>query len=294
MAWVTGALFQTGDTEVLVELLPNGNEIELRARGLERKPLLSVIAADADALNASFQGLREKVHKLIPCNCSRCSGSSTPELFLEKQLLHRKEHNRRTVECPSSYDNVNVTELLDGFYTPGRDRPIRKIRIFLACSAELRADRDEFDLYFRQQNDALINDGIYLEILRWEHFLDTMSRTRLQDEYNASIRDCDIFVSLFFTRTGRYTGEEFTVAWERFKVAGKPDILTYFKDAEITTGAACEKDLISLLAFKKKLQRLGHYPTTYTDAEHLKRHFRDQLARLLTRSANRISGAFKW
>jgi hypothetical protein len=55
MAWVTGVLFQRGSTAVLAELLATGSEIELRARGPEGKELLSVIAADLDALNESFR-----------------------------------------------------------------------------------------------------------------------------------------------------------------------------------------------------------------------------------------------
>lgn len=49
MAWATGVLFERDATAVLVELLASGSEIELRARGPERKALLSVIAADLDA-----------------------------------------------------------------------------------------------------------------------------------------------------------------------------------------------------------------------------------------------------
>ncbi|MGH8562098.1 MAG: COR domain-containing protein, partial [Nevskiales bacterium] len=102
MAWVTGVLFQRDDTAVLVELLANGSEIELRARGPERKALLSVIAADLDALNESFEGLRDKVDKRIPCNCKQCRTVSVPEFFAQKNLLKRKADNRLKVECPTS------------------------------------------------------------------------------------------------------------------------------------------------------------------------------------------------
>ena len=63
MAWVTGVLFERDTTAVLVQILEQSkeNEIELRARGSEAKALLSVIAADLDALNDSFQGLRVKI-----------------------------------------------------------------------------------------------------------------------------------------------------------------------------------------------------------------------------------------
>src|SRR5262249_44858750 len=115
----------------------------------------------------------------------------------------------------------------------------------------------------------------------WENFLDAMSETRLQDEYNKAVQDCDIFVSLFFTKTGKFTAEEFDVAHRQFKDTGKPRIYTFFKDAAIKTGSAREKDLKSLWAFQKKLDRLGPFRTNYTDIEHLKRQFRDQLDKLL-------------
>ena len=105
MAWVTGVLFEREKTEVLVEILPNGSEIELRARGSEQRELISVIAADLDALNESFQGLKGKVDKRIPCNCKVCEKTSEPEFFDQKALLKRKQDNRLKVECPTKLRN---------------------------------------------------------------------------------------------------------------------------------------------------------------------------------------------
>ena len=67
-----------------------------------------------------------------------------------------------------------------------------------------------------------------------------MSETRLQDEYNKAIRACDVFVSLFFTKTGKFTEEEFDAAHEQFKSSGRPLIYTYFKNADIKIGSAPE------------------------------------------------------
>ena len=297
MAWVTGVLFEREGTSVLMEILANGSEIELRARGPEHKALLSVIAADLDALNDSFQGLRDKVDKRIPCNCEVCTTESVPHFFEQKALLKRKQDNRLKVECPLSYKDVDVLELLDGIKMdklPGwaneapsatSQAPIaaspREIRIFLASSSELREDRDEFELYFRQQNDQHLKEGFYLRIVRWENFLDAMSETRLQDEYNKAICDCDIFVCLFFTKTGKFTEEEFDVAHRRFKDSGKPRIYTFFKNAEIKTGSARKDDLTSLWNFQAKLDSLGHFRTGYDNIEHLKRQFGDQMDKLL-------------
>ena len=209
MEWITGVLFERDHTAVLVELLANGSVIELRARGPERQALPSVIASDLDALNESFKDLHDKVDKLIPCNCSHCRTASPLEFFTQESLLRRKENNRLKVECPHSYDDVDVLELLDGIrvdslpvwaQTEPHVATLAPLRIFLASSAELSEDRDDFCLYFRQQNNQLRIKGVYFEIVRWENFLDAMSETRLQDEYNKAIRDYDIFFCLFFTK----------------------------------------------------------------------------------------------
>jgi uncharacterized membrane protein YeaQ/YmgE (transglycosylase-associated protein family) len=179
-----------------------------------------------------------------------------------------------------------------GKTTPGDlDRPpaptpvvppaTRTIRIFLASSSELRKDRDAFDLRMRQLNDRLRNRGIYLKIVRWEHFLDAMSETRLQDEYNRAIRKCDVFVSLFFTKTGKYTEEEFTTAHDHFMSTGRPFIYTYFKNDSITTGKAREEDLNSLWKFERRLEELGHFPTYYKNIDQLHVKFGEQIEEML-------------
>jgi hypothetical protein len=262
LCWVGGAYFEHGGSDLLVGLMESGQEIELRARGPERKALLDVISRDLDALNASFEGLRDKVRKYVPCICSKCCLSTNPERYEEGRLLKRKQDGKLVIECPESYEDVSVLELLDGFrlddlplwaVTAHKERPgdsdrhsasnsviqqtvaetryaatsatgsasiqinhynysgalspgaqlagspppgsppHRTIKIFLASSSELKQDRDGFDLHFRQTNDRFLQKGIYLQILRWENFLDAMSGTRLQEEYNEKVRNCDIF-----------------------------------------------------------------------------------------------------
>jgi len=306
LCWIDGAYFQYEDSELLVGLMESGQEIELRARGPQRKELISVIASDLDALNASFEGLRGKVRKLVPCICSICSSSIKPGRFEQSKLLKRKQFNQETIQCEESFEHINVLQLLDGLkhdqlpqwaqplenpqtgkeargLVSGQDYespPHRTIKIFLASSSELKEDREAFDLYFRQANDHWIEKGIYPRILRWENFLDAMSETRLQEEYNKEVRNCDIFVSLFKTKTGKYTEEEFDVAHETFKTKRKPFIYTYFKNAQIDLANITE-EINTILAFKKKLSNLGYYHTHYTSIEDLKLQFQQQLDKLI-------------
>ena len=156
---------------------------------------------------------------------------------------------------------------------------LKKIRLFLASSAELEADRRQFEIFINRKNKDWVNKGVFLELLIWEDFLDALSQTRLQDEYNRAIRTCDIFVMLFFTKVGKYTEEEFETAFGQFKKTNKPFIYTYFKDAPVSMGALND-EVLSLLQFRKKLKALGHFQTVYNNIEDLQLQFGQQLDKL--------------
>ena len=175
-------------------------------------------------------------------------------------------------------DGIRVEQPPAWAKVASRVEPLRVVRLFLASSSELRQDRDDFELYFRKQNDRLRDDGLYLEVVRWEYFLDAMSKTRLQEEYNERVRNCDVFVSLFFTKAGKFTEEEFDAAYGQFKNSDRPLIYTYFRDADVSIRGVNVQDLISLRKFEEKLRGLGHFLTEYTSTDALNLHFRDQIS----------------
>ena len=151
-------------------------------------------------------------------------------------------------------------------------------KIFLASSAELKDDRREFEVFINRKNKAWVSQGVFLELVLWEDFLDALSPTRLQDEYNRAIHACDVFVMLFFTKVGRYTEEEFETAVGQFQTTRRPFIVTYFKNAPNTAPRA---DLQSLWAFQDKLKALGHFQTQYHNTAELLLHFSQQLDKLV-------------
>ncbi|MCD4723635.1 MAG: hypothetical protein K8R63_02245 [Bacteroidales bacterium] len=110
-----------------------------------------------------------------------------------------------------------------------------------------------------------------------------MSKTRLQDEYNNVVKQSDIFISLFFTKVGKFTLEEFETAFGQFKKTGKPLVYTYFKHAPINTGQITN-EIKSLLEFQDKLKDLGHFRTSYNNIEDLKLKFKNQLEKVLPNS----------
>ena len=160
---------------------------------------------------------------------------------------------------------------------------MKKQKIFLASSSELKDDRDQFEIFINRKNKEWVGKGVFLELVMWEDFLDAVSPTRLQDEYNKAILESDFFVMLFFTKVGKYTEEEFEKAFKQFKATDKPFIFTYFKDATISTGDLND-DVLSLLQFKKKLKNLGHFFTTYKNIDELKFKFDQQLNKLAANS----------
>ena len=168
---------------------------------------------------------------------------------------------------------------------------IKIIKIFLASSSELKDDREQFEIFINRENKKYIEQRIFLELVVWEDFIDAMSKTRLQDEYNKAITECHIFVSLFHTKVGKYTEEEFLKALETFKANGNLRIYTYFKNAPINAGQI-GPEIMTLLNFKKRLHNLGHFHTSYADINDLKHKFSEQLNKIMPKLAREIEPAF--
>lgn len=154
---------------------------------------------------------------------------------------------------------------------------MKRIRLFLASSSELKADREQFEIFIYRKCKAWFERGIFLHLDIWEDFLDAIAAGGLQSEYNKTIKTCDIFILLAFNKVGKYTAEEFSHAFGQFATAQKPFIFTYFKTPTTTQN---RDDLQSLWAFEDKLKELNHYKTEYHTIEGLREHFANQLDKL--------------
>ena len=113
-----------------------------------------------------------------------------------------------------------------------------------------------------------------------------MSETRLQDEYNEAVAQSDIFISLFGTKVGKYTEEEFDVAYHNFKENNRPKfIYTFFKDLPLTTSTVNLQNLQSLINFQQKVSGLGHFYTMYKSTEDLILQLKKQLDKILQQTS---------
>ena len=152
-------------------------------------------------------------------------------------------------------------------------------RVFLASSSELAAERELFQLRASKKNKMWHRDGIFLHVDAWEDVIDSLSRTRSQDEYNAAILQADIFVLLVHTKVGKYSREELETAMRQFNATGKPRIYIYFKQPAIPAAPGPEFQTVRDL--KAHLAQLDQFPPQpYEHPAEMLDHFNQQLDKL--------------
>lgn len=150
---------------------------------------------------------------------------------------------------------------------------MKKIKIFLASSNELKQDREQFEIEIYRKCKTWFEKGAFLHLDIWEDMSARMSSTGSQSEYNKYVKEADLFVFLAFSKVGMYTEEEFENAFGQFKSTQKPFIFTYFKKPP-------ENTQDSLADFKKKLSELKHFYASFNDINDLWNQFNKELDRL--------------
>lgn len=101
--------------------------------------------------------------------------------------------------------------------------------IFLASSFELRDERQQFEISIRRLMKRYEKKNVVLNLEIWEDMDDAFNTTCKQEDYNEYLRKCQIFVMLFWTKVGKYTREEFDLAYQLFLEKGSPSIYVYEK-----------------------------------------------------------------
>lgn len=153
---------------------------------------------------------------------------------------------------------------------------MKKITLFLASSAELKAEREQFEIEIYRKCKAWFDRGIFLHLDIWEDLSARMAADGSQSEYNKKVQAADLFILLVYSKVGMYTGEEFEKAFGQFKATEKPFIFTYFKTPDgIVTDS-------SLAEFHQKLKDLKHFYCSFKDAHDLWNQFNKELERLET------------
>ncbi|NOQ25006.1 MAG: GTP-binding protein [Bacteroidales bacterium] len=270
--WRSGVYISNGSctAKVYQSFRKNFINIEIMGNTRERRSYLYAIRETFRKLHNPFPQMQIKQEALYN------------EYWLDYLQLVKLEEKNKPFYHVELDEDLPITNILNGYSSPKERKGKLKIfKIFLASSSELQTDREQFEIFINRENNRLVEKGIFLKLELWEDFIDAMSQTRIQDEYNNVINNSDIFVSLFFTKVGKYTSEEFETAFGQFKKTGKPLVYTYFKDAALNTSALNRQDSNSLFDFQDKLKELRHFQTVYKNIESLQLHFKKQLEKVL-------------
>jgi len=285
-AWRTGVTLKCRaniDAEAII--FTSGNMIRIIVLGnhKQKREYLSIIRYTLDEINVGF-----KIDVTIRIPLPEYEEYSVKY----DHLLKMERRGDVTYENLDIEVEFNISRLLDGIATKEQviadvetlretqRAKIKKVKIFLASSSELKTDREQFEIFINRENKEWVDKGVFFELVIWEDFLDSMSKTRLQDEYNNAIKECDIFVMLFFKKVGLYTQEEFETAFGQFIEKSRPLIYTYFKKSEINIGSINPEEMKSVWAFQEKLKELGHFQTVYENVHDLKYQFSKQLDKI--------------
>ena len=212
----------------IIETYGSANTFEIRIAGANKIELLAIIRERFAEVLEPFRNLNYK--QLVPCTCEECVPAPLPEFHDYNKLLNLRGKGTGS-QCPKSGKLVDISDLLRiTEFVQGEDEEVddaepvdpaalKTIELFLASSSELKTDREQVEIWVGRENKKLVKKGVFLQLNLWEDFLDAMSQTRLQDEYNKVVAQSDIFISLFATKVGKYTEEEFEVAHTHFKKA---------------------------------------------------------------------------
>ena len=145
---------------------------------------------------------------------------------------------------------------------------MKKIKIFLASSEELKQERLELAGLIGHMNLILEPKDIHIYLVKWEYLDASMSELHKQEEYNRVLDKCDICLVLFWNRFGKYTKTEFDRALSRSQESDKKrmELLIYFKEGN--------EDNEELKAFKDQCESiLPSQCRQITDIQGLKETF---------------------
>jgi len=109
--WRGGLILAKDDTLAEIKEDYEGRQITIRLHGANPRDLLRTIIDALAEIHDSYHNLLYE--KLIPCNCGECAARVTPHFYEYEDLRRRQSKGKLTVECKISYDDVNVTRLLD-------------------------------------------------------------------------------------------------------------------------------------------------------------------------------------
>lgn len=147
---------------------------------------------------------------------------------------------------------------------------MKKIKIFLASSEELKQERLELADFVEHLNHTLEKVGLQVQLVKWEYLDSSMGVQHKQDDYNDALKDCEMCIVIYWTRFGMYTKTELDTAYNRLKEGANPQKLyVYFKNEDEKNSLTPE-----LKEFRDSFPKeYGHFENRFSNIDTLKSQF---------------------
>jgi small GTP-binding protein len=123
--WKSGVILKNDNSQAEIIEYYGKREIHIRVNGQHKRNLLHDVSYELDKINNSYDRLKDKCKKLIPCHCEKCSNTSEPHFYDYAELKERVSHRRYDIECRKPpYNKVDILKLVE-------DIEIQKIKMNL-------------------------------------------------------------------------------------------------------------------------------------------------------------------
>ncbi len=138
--------------------------------------------------------------------------------YLKKERSRRKKNNDliKLLEADIEYKIKQPNNISNNMVKP------KAINIFIASQDILINERDYIERMIRKENDKFYKKGFYLEPHRWENEDKGWGVKRKQGEINEMVKNADILILLMWTSIGKFTKEEFELAYHNMYKIDKP------------------------------------------------------------------------
>jgi hypothetical protein len=176
-----------------------------------------------------------------------------------------------------------------------------KLRIFIACTSELEAEREKVHAVANELNRTLADSiGIVLEVVDWKtHVSSMMGRPQQVLFDQLPVDTWDIFVGMLWRRFGTPssgispndskpftsgTEEEFTLAYDLWKDKGKPQMLFFRCIRPVSPDSIDPEQIKKVHEFFSAFSASGNHPgfiNTYDTVEAFEKKLQADLTRIL-------------
>ena len=154
--WREGVRLHYDGHQADVVLNPSTRQLWLQVRGPAPSNFFTILQHTVNdrIIRRYFEGLTYR--RRVPCICHKARGEAAPcsHYFDYDKLVERKQRGRPTIECDRSYDQVSVTELLEGIHYTTLDQLGEKVDRILEVVGENR----ELLLQVRQLSEQSLRE----------------------------------------------------------------------------------------------------------------------------------------